>query len=331
MTIRSRIKTLFVAAFASMAVAASTPFDPFAAQQELAFEYRVTIDKPEAAVLRLWLPYPSNDSEQTVHGHEITESVALKQHGKLMREPRYGNRMLYFEIARDEFPASGVLEIGVQYRIERRPVGVVSLTEAASRVDLKADLYSGANPWLKTNDTIRDMAREATANAASESSKVRALYDFVYDLMNYDKQGEGWGKGDPIWACTAKRGNCTDFHSLYIALAREVGITARFEIGVPIPSQVDEGEIPGYHCWARVLDSNLGWLPFDASEAKKAGRRDAYFGRIPSDRIAFSIGRDLTLSPAQHGAGLNYFIYPYAEADNKVYEKLRTSFHFRRL
>ncbi len=313
------------------AVSASTPFDPFTDTQRLEFEYRVAIDRPDAPVLRIWLPYPIDDAEQSVLGYEVEQPATLKLPARLMRETRYGNAMLYFEIGRDEFPETGPLNLSVRYRIERRPVGIVAAAEAANRPNLRTDLYSGPNPWLKSNETIREMAREATAKARSDSDKVRALYDYVHDLMTYDKQGEGWGRGDPIWACTAKRGNCTDFHSLYIAMAGEVGLTARFEIGVPIPTQADEGEIPGYHCWARVLDPARGWVPIDASEAKKSGQRDAYFGALPSDRVAFSIGRDLVLSPAQQGAGLNFFIYPYAEAGGAEYEGVRSSFHFRRL
>ena len=75
----------------------------------------------------------------------------------------------------------------------------------------------------------------------------------------------------------------------------------------------------------------MGWVPFDASEAWKAKRFDAYFGALPSDRIAFSIGRDLMLSPPQRGEPLNYFIYPYAEIDGDPVEKVAASFSFRRI
>ena len=36
--------------------------------------------------------------------------------------------------------------------------------------------------------------------------------------MRYDKTGTGWGHGDVLYACDAKKGNCTDFHSLFIAM-----------------------------------------------------------------------------------------------------------------
>ena len=62
----------------------------------------------------------------------------------------------------------------------------------------------------------------------------------------------------------------------------------------------------------------------------KAKRFDDYFGTLPSDRIAFTTGRDLTLAPPEQGAPLNFFIYPYAERAGQPVDVAR-SFSFRRL
>jgi len=74
-----------------------------------------------------------------------------------------------------------------------------------------------------------------------------------------------------------------------------------------------------------------GWGQGDASEAWKSQRIDDYYGALPSDRIRFSVGRDLVLSPPQAGEPLNYFIYPYAEVDGVAVEKVPARFNFRRL
>jgi len=58
---------------------------------------------------------------------------------------------------------------------------------------------------------------------------------------------------------------------------------------------------------------------------------DAYFGTIPNDRIEFTAGRDIVLSPPQHGEPLNYFVYPYAEAQGKALEPPRAELRFRRM
>jgi hypothetical protein len=45
--------------------------------------------------------------------------------------------------------------------------------------------------------------------------------------------------------------------------------------------------------------------------------REYHFGAVDANRIAVGTGRDLVLNPPQAGEPLNYFMYPYAEADGK--------------
>jgi transglutaminase-like putative cysteine protease len=49
--------------------------------------------------------------------------------------------------------------------------------------------------------------------------------------MKYDKSGTGWGHGDTLRASDSKHGNCTDFRSVFISMARAEKIPARFQIG----------------------------------------------------------------------------------------------------
>ena len=138
--------------------------------------------------------------------------------------------------------------------------------------------------------------------------------------MRYSKEGTGWGHGDAVWACASGYGNCSDFHSLFISLARSQKIPARFEIGFPLPPQHGAGEVPGYHCWAKFHPAGDGWVPVDISEANKnPNLKDYYFGNLSENRLMFSAGRDLDLVPKQNGPPLNFFIYPYVEVDDKPY------------
>jgi transglutaminase-like putative cysteine protease len=75
--------------------------------------------------------------------------------------------------------------------------------------------------------------------------------------MSDDKSGEGWGGGDTIYACDVRKGNCTDFHSLFIGMARASNIPARFVSGFPVPENANQGEIPAYHCWAKFYINGL--------------------------------------------------------------------------
>src|SRR6266853_948294 len=81
------------------------------------------------------------------------------------------------------------------------------------------------------NETFKTLAEQATAGKKDDVDRAKVLYDHVLGRMSYDKSGTGWGRGDAIYACDAKTGNCSDFHAYFIALSRSVGIPARFAIG----------------------------------------------------------------------------------------------------
>jgi hypothetical protein len=108
------------------------------------------------------------------------------------------------------------------------------------------------------------------------------------------KTGEGWGHGHTLWACDSRHGNCTDFHSVFISMARAEKIPARFQIGFPLPADKHSAEIPGYHRWAEFYLDSTGWVPIDISEAwKHPEKHDYFFGahdvnRVPSPKVAIS-------------------------------------------
>ncbi|MBI4546424.1 MAG: transglutaminase domain-containing protein [Ignavibacteriae bacterium] len=159
--------------------------------------------------------------------------------------------------------------------------------------------------------------------------KARVLYDHVVRTMHYDKTGVGWGRGDAVYACDTRRGNCTDFHSLFIGLARASGIPSRFVIGFPIPERITQGDIAGYHCWAEFYDDTLGWIPVDASEANKhLQKKEFYFGGVDANRVQFSVGRDIRLSASENVEPQNYFIYPYILVDGKPFDNVEFRIRF---
>jgi transglutaminase-like putative cysteine protease len=245
---------------------------------------------------------------------------------KLTTEKRFGNRMAYLE---GDGPPPG--EIVLRFRVERRPFRGIPAGDAARDGFLDPDRYLKSDRLIPLEGKIRELAEQEGKGHSSPSGKVRAFYDYVVRTMTYRKDGTGWGRGDAVWACTSRYGNCTDFHSLFIGMVRSARIPARFVIGFPIPAGRPEGEVAGYHCWAEFFDPAKGWRGVDASEAWKTRRADDYFGTLPNDRIEFTIGRDLILEPPQRSEALNYFIYPYVEVDGKPHEGVTRLFHFRRL
>jgi transglutaminase-like putative cysteine protease len=215
-------------------------------------------------------------------------------------------------------------------RRERLTIGVSRprLQNATlSKKEVQQDLAS--DKLVPTTGIPAELARKVTAGRPLTREKARAIYDYVFDNMRYDKTGSGWGQGDVLYACNAKKGNCTDFHSLFIAMARSQGIPSRFEIGFPLPADKHSSEIAGYHCWADFFDPQLGWVPVDISEAwKHPVKKDYFFGAHDTERIQFTMGRDLRLNPPQAGEPLNYFVYPYVEVADQPYLNISDEFSF---
>jgi len=179
-------------------------------------------------------------------------------------------------------------------------------------------------------ETIVAEVAERAGVDADLLTVARATYDYVVDTMEYKKVGTGWGNGDTYWACSERYGNCTDFHALFNSLARARGIPARFSIGFPIPQDKQAGEVKGYHCWVDFYLPGIGWVPIDASEAKKhPEKRELFFGTHPPDRIQFTSGRDLELG--QGSAPLNYLIYPHIEVKGEVWTRYTKSMQYRDL
>jgi transglutaminase-like putative cysteine protease len=271
---------------------------------------------------RIWLPVPHDSPEQ-----EVTSlGGKVPPGGQTTEEKEYGNAIYHVEAVADR---AGTISLEMSYRVTRHEVrggrkekkDDARLVERFLKPDARVPIDGKPLTLLKDKDVPKDS--EAAA---------RLLYDLVNGHMKYDKSGAGWGNGDAVWACDSKHGNCTDFHSLFISLARSRKIPAKFEIGFSLPPKRGSGPIEGYHCWAFFRAEGGGWIPVDISEANKNPKmKDYYFGNLTEDRIALSTGRDLTLVPKQDGPPLNFFIFPYVEVEKKPYPRdmIKTTISYR--
>jgi transglutaminase-like putative cysteine protease len=297
--------------------------DKTARSRTFLFVYTATVnDIPSGKTARVWLPVPTSNEDQDVQ----IVSMDLPAEGKISREAQYGNQILYVEAKGD-----GPLPLTVSYRVTRREVKA-DLSKMPDDME-KLSRFLEPDAHVPIDGKPLELIKGKTV-PMDQVAAARLFYDVVNKHMRYSKEGTGWGRGDSIWACESGFGNCSDFHSLFISLARSQKIPAKFEIGFPLPEKRGAGEIPGYHCWAKFRPSGKDWIPVDISEANKnPGMRDYYFGNLTEDRVAFSAGRDLTLVPKQHGEPLNFLIYPYVELEGKVWpaDKIQRKFSFKDL
>jgi transglutaminase-like putative cysteine protease len=310
---RRLILLVFVLAVAVTAYAADQP-GIVTGTDQFEFIYRVKLPEIKGET-RVWIPLAKTDAFQTVTEEEANVPVKW---GKV-QDHDYGNDIcvLYPQ------PSDNGKVIEFRYRVVRR--------EKAAYPAVKTDVarYLRPEKLVPINETFRTLSREATAGKSDDLERAKALYDHVIGRMRYDKSGTGWGHGDAVRACDARTGNCSDFHAYFIALARSIGIPARFAIGVTIPADKNEGTIDGYHCWAEFL-AHGRWVPVDISEAWKNPKlADYYFGHNPANRFELTKGRDLVVDPEPASGPINFLVYPLLEMNGEVV-KPETTFEFRR-
>jgi len=312
----TRVLTLTVV-FLAVAPATRAADNPGIVKGMDQFEFVYRVKLPEIkGEARVWLPLAKTDAFQTVTEEEL--SIPMKW--EKVQDPDYGNDIcvLYPQ------PSDSGKTVEVRYRVVRKEKAAYSANSA------EAARYLRPEKLVPIDETFRTLAEKAAAGKTDDLDRAKALYDHVMGRMRYDKSGTGWGRGDAKYACDVRTGNCTDFHSYFIALARSIGIPARFAIGATIPADRNEGTIEGYHCWAEFLADGR-WVPVDISEAWKNPKfADYYFGHNPANRFELTKGRDLVVDPGPQSGPINFLAYPLLEMNGEVV-KPETTFMFRRI
>lgn len=280
------------------------------------FEFQYRVELPEIdGKAKMWIPIATTDDNQVVGITSINVPVEYK----FITDKDFNNTILYLEA--DASQSHKTIEI--IYSVTRAEKGPV---DASAPTDTR---YLSENRLMPVGGRFETIANEVTVGRdVSALMKARALYDYIIDNMRYMKHGN-YGNGDSNYACDVRTGNCTEFHSFFISLARSLGIPARFAVGASIPSERNDGGIDGYHCWAEFYAEGK-WWPIDISEANKyTALATYYFGHHPANRIELSRGRDLTVVPGPASGPINFLAFPVLEVNGKDVTA-KTTFSFKR-
>jgi len=311
-------------------------------------EYKVTV--PEGAKsVRAWFAMPQEQPEQKIADLKIECSVPHK-----IVKDDHGNSYIYVEAAP---PGAKEIALGEAFKITRTEVvGAVDASKAKplsaeEKAKFAADLAANANVQLTPE--IVELAKKIVGDEQNPVKAARKIYDWVLDNVDYWVKDPANKKASPVgsaeYCLSSKTGNCTDFHSLWIALARASGIPCRLVYGsIFKPELAGQDKDQSYHCWPMFYASGIGWISHDVAVADifrgtfplddkstplvklttasgYAGPDEKmveyYFGNIDERRVVFSIGRDLKLDPPQAGGPVNALPKAYIEVDGKPYSE----------
>jgi transglutaminase-like putative cysteine protease len=314
-------------------------------------KHELTIKVPDGAKkVRVWFAMPREDeSAQTLSEVRTTASTPLPWR---QTHDSQGNRQLFFEID-DANPKE--VTVTQSFQIERREV-LGNPTPDKTRPYEPADLadkaqYLQADANVVIDDKIKTLAAEIVGTEKNPVVMARQIYDWVLGNVDYWVKDPKNKKASPVgstsYCLETKTGNCTDFHSLWMSLARAAGIPTRLKYGSFFKKELDGQDADqSYHCWPEFWAPNLGWVPHDVAVAdifvgdfKSADDKEAktvrlttaagydgadpkmvdyYFGNIDNRRVTWSIGRDLTLEPKQSQGPVNALPKAYVEVDGQI-------------
>lgn len=183
-----------------------------------------------------------------------------------------GHRILALEF--DQFPALG-----------KKIVSVSCTVDAQAQAENRQEALLARSAWLQPERFIESDAGEIRALAASlrrqdDLASARAIYDWVKDNLAY----AGYVAQDlgARHALLNRRGDCTEYADLVVALARANGIPGRM-VGGYVTDRDSAPRPQEYHNWAELyLDG--AWRLVDAQKENWLAPHDQY--------IAFRIYRD---------------------------------------
>lgn len=280
--------------------------------------------------VRLWIPYPVSDAHQTISAVRVEGNPA---EAAVYTDKEFGTAMLF---ARWE-PGVEERNLRFSFAVERLEVIRRDFPDKEAAWDPRDyALWLAPTALGPTDGDVKALAQSITKGKKTVSAKARAIYDWTVENMYRDPGVLGCGPGDVCGLLQKPGGKCADIHSVYVALARAAGVPSREVFGIRLGKNQTEDITTWQHCWAEFYLPGYGWVPVDPSDVRKAmltekleladprtaELREYFWGGIEPYRVQLSQGRDLILSPAQQGAPLNYFMYPYTEVGGKVLDWL---------
>lgn len=295
--------------------------------------------------LRGWFSLPQNDPDQVVSA----VSVACPHPHRVVPDDQ-GNWHLYVEAEGRELAPFEVVE---EFTVTRREV--VGRPDPARTRPLTAEetramaAHLGPHAHVPVDGEYRRLALEITGGDRNPVSAARKLYDWTLDNVEYWVKHPDRMKASPVgsaeYCLDSRTGNCTDFHSLWTALARGAGIPTRMVYGSFFKKDLAGKDADqSYHCWIEFWAPELGWIVHDVAVAdlfvgdfalNDANREkvvlttaagysggdpamvDYYFGSIDERRVVWHRGRDLRPDPAPAAGPLNMLPKAWVEADGK--------------
>jgi transglutaminase-like putative cysteine protease len=279
-----------------------------------AFRFEMTsafnVQVPEGTeTLKAWFAMPQRDEDS----QKIEDFNIECPHPHKFVKDQFGNEFILVELSN---PSAGNFDLSQAFKVTRTEIKVdadpTKVDETAEGVDEKY-LMESAN--VTVTPEIAEAAKEAVGDEKNPVKAARKLYDWTLANIDYwvkdPANKKSSGIGSSTYTFETKTGNCTDFHSLWVAMARSQGIPSRIVYGsIPKPTLDGKDTDQSYHCWPEFHVKGIGWVPHDVAVA------DLYVDEFPLDDTN-KTGVELTSALGYKGKDPKMVDYYFGNIDER--------------
>ncbi|MFH0979004.1 MAG: transglutaminase-like domain-containing protein [Candidatus Woesearchaeota archaeon] len=153
-----------------------------------------------------------------------------------------------------------------------------------------------------SNPKIRELADELSKDEDDLFDVCFSLAEWVHANIQYEPTPETVNFAQKAsWVLEQRKGVCDEMTTLFIALARSLGIPAKFVSGLALGGN---GEF-ATHAWPEVYFQGFGWIPFDVTnreygylDVSHIKLRESVDADVPSSRFEW-VGQDVDLDRSE--------------------------------
>jgi transglutaminase-like putative cysteine protease len=199
------------------------------------------------------------------------------------------------KVERYRVPPGHVLRVAWAFRSLRPYLGDGASARVPELSQDERSLYLESSPQIPHHPRIEAEARRLAGSVSDPLAMAQHFFRAVATEYQYAYPVRRRGALEML---SARRGDCGQFASLFVALCRVTEIPARLLVGTLLTPALDQG-----HSWAEFWVDGVGWIPADPalgnalarSPLPGRGEPDRAFSRLERDYFAFSIGFDVAL------------------------------------
>lgn len=273
--------------------------------------YRIRVVIKIGGIRKLWMPVPREwDGSSVFDGHvfEVFPTATDRY------SDADGNEIVYWRI-QDQ----STREYGMVFEISVRPVTYHITPSRIGTYDTTSSLYqryTRPSPLCQSDaPEIVSQAQKVVGSETNPFQQAQLLQHWIATNIKPDDLAE---HHDALTTLHTRRGQCSGFSSLFIALSRALGIPARNISGWHYPYQgyftsgvsstFQQGGNFYQHVWSEFYLPKYGWIQFDPFQN---------FATINEERIITAKGDEIQLGYGYPGAK-GWFHIPVADTIGQV-------------